>query len=123
VPEGILGRRYDEARLRDALAQLATGLQALHKANKVHRDIKPSNVLVTHEGRLVVLDFGLITDTAPELRSTSQHVVGTPAYMAPEQAAGQAVGPEADLYSVGVIVYEALTGCLVGRNNSIGDGG
>jgi eukaryotic-like serine/threonine-protein kinase len=100
----------DEARLRDALAQLGQGLAALHDAGKIHRDIKPSNILVSDEGRVVLLDFGLVTEAASDPRWSGREVVGTVAYMAPEQAQGGVVGPAADWYGVGVVLYEALTG-------------
>jgi eukaryotic-like serine/threonine-protein kinase len=98
----------DEPRIRAAFGQLARGLHALHAAGKVHRDVKPSNVLVTAEGRVVILDFGLVQSVAENERRFL--VVGTARYMAPEQAAGAQVGPEADWYSVGVMLYLALTG-------------
>jgi tetratricopeptide (TPR) repeat protein len=103
---------FEEERLRDALRQLVLALVTLHAAGLVHRDIKPSNIRVSDDGRVVVLDFGLVSDFTSARYSTEAKVVGTPAYMAPEQAAGGAVGPEADWYSVGVLLYEALTGEL-----------
>jgi serine/threonine protein kinase len=100
----------DEGRLRAALIQLSQGLGALHRARKVHRDIKPSNILVTDRGRVVILDFGILADL--DLAPVSGRVTGTWRFMAPEQARGSLVGPSADWYSVGVLLYLALTGRL-----------
>jgi len=103
-PGGVL----DLSRLRPALAQLVTGVLALHARHIIHRDLKPSNVMVTSEGRVVVLDFGLVLE---EDRSwSSDKIAGTPRYMAPEQATGNAITAASDWYAVGVILYEALAG-------------
>jgi len=102
-------RGFDESRLRDAFRQIALGLSALHAAGKIHRDVKPSNVKVTPEGRVVLLDFGLVFEVDSR-QLTEGHVVGTPAYMAPEQASTSTVGPAADWYAVGVMLYECLAG-------------
>ena len=105
----VAGRAFDEDRLRSAMIQIAEGLLALHGAGKLHRDIKPSNVLVDKSGRVVVLDFGLVTDLA-KADKPAEFVEGTPAYMAPEQAAGRPLTEASDWYGLGALLYTALTG-------------
>jgi tetratricopeptide (TPR) repeat protein len=103
----------EEERLRRALEQLIEAADTLHAHGMVHRDLKPSNVLVTPEGRVVVLDFGLVTGSSASGRpggAPPRTIAGTPRYMAPEQMTRATVGPPSDWYSVGVMVYEALTG-------------
>jgi serine/threonine protein kinase len=102
----------DLARLEAALRQLVAGVMCLHDNGCVHRDLKPSNVLVTPTGRVVILDFGLISELGePEHGVTRDgQLLGTPIYMAPEQALAEPAGPEADFYAVGVMLYECLTG-------------
>ena len=103
----------DIGRLRGVLPQLAGALTELHRHGLVHRDIKPSNVLVTPEGRVVVLDFGIVWALERDGTSPTDGtgpVLGTGAYIAPERASADGSTPAADWYSVGVILYEALTG-------------
>ena len=118
--ESMLPRvRCDTRRLRAVLCQLVEGIAALHNADKLHRDIKPSNVLITPAGRVVILDFGLVSNGTfidPEAqdadRTVGGSVFGTPAYMSPEQAVGEPVTTASDWYSLGAMVFEVLTGEL-----------
>ena len=124
-PAGIIVQvplDLDLERLRPALRQLAQGIAAIHRAGKLHRDLKPSNVLVTAEGSLKILDFGLIASLparAVSRREVERRIVGTPAYMSPEQAMSTPLSPASDWYAFGVMLYEALTGQLpIGGNTS-----
>jgi eukaryotic-like serine/threonine-protein kinase len=92
--------------------QLCAGLAAIHEQGIVHRDLKPSNVMIDRSGQLLIMDFGLAIQPGGDDHLTSENaVVGTMAYMSPEQARGQNVGPQSDIFAVGLILYEALTGC------------
>jgi tetratricopeptide (TPR) repeat protein len=99
-------------RLQHLLVGLASGLACIHGHGLVHRDVKPSNVMVTEGGRVVVLDLGLVREVrTASLDSTA--IVGTPLYMAPEQIINSdSVGPAADWYAVGEILWESLTGSM-----------
>ncbi|HEX7838694.1 MAG TPA: protein kinase [Kofleriaceae bacterium] len=103
-------RPIDFERVRSVFAQIAKGLVVLHDAGQVHRDIKPTNIMITRDDRVVILDFGLVTSGGDLARSSEGQIVGTLIYMAPEQAAARPVGPAADWYSFGVMLYEVLTG-------------
>ena len=96
--------------VRDAFRQLAEGLAYLHAHGVVHRDVKPTNVLITQEGRVVLLDFGLAIDAGSDPSLEAGLVVGTPGYMSPEQIAMTRATPASDWYSFGVMLYQALTG-------------
>ena len=90
--------------------QAALGLQHAHEAGLVHRDIKPQNLLLRDDGVLKIADFGIAR--AAEISRMTQlgTVLGTASYLAPEQALGEEVGPQADIYSLGAVLYELLTG-------------
>lgn len=94
-------------RLRQTVRDLVAGLRAAHVAGKVHGDIKPSNVLVTRDGRVVVLDFGLVQDLAAEVK---ERPFWTPTYAAPELVSSGERGVGNDTFAVGVMLYQALTG-------------
>jgi eukaryotic-like serine/threonine-protein kinase len=123
-------RSVDLDRLRQSLKQLADGLNELHSRGMLHRDIKPANVMVADDGRVVLLDFGLVAElnaSQSEDRSSDsdgagknvdvyvtveQGIAGTVAYMAPEQGQGKALTPAGDWYAVGTMLYQALVGMI-----------
>ncbi|WP_234333672.1 serine/threonine-protein kinase [Streptomyces lavendulae] len=94
------------------VAQLCAVLSAVHAVPIVHRDLKPRNVMVRPDGTVLVLDLGVasVMDTDTTRLTSTGSPIGSPAYMAPEQAMGGAVGPYTDLYALGVLLYELLTG-------------
>ncbi|HUL85327.1 MAG TPA: Stk1 family PASTA domain-containing Ser/Thr kinase [Actinomycetota bacterium] len=104
------GRRPTPIQAVELTQKIAAALGAAHEQGIVHRDIKPANVMVTRDGQVKVMDFGIArirTDiTAPQTSS----VIGTPTYLSPEQAQGQAVDARSDLYSLGCVLYELLAG-------------
>jgi serine/threonine protein kinase len=92
-------------------SQVARALEAVHSRGVVHRDVKPANILFRVDGRPVIVDFGLARDVGVASTLTQfGHFVATPRYMSPEQCLGQQAGPHSDLYSLGVVFYEMLTG-------------
>ena len=92
--------------------QIAAALHAAHSVGIVHRDIKPANVLVRSDGAVKVCDFGIAHLLGEARISVSSAVVGTPAYMAPEQLQGKSVGPPADIFALGCVLFEMLAGTL-----------
>jgi serine/threonine-protein kinase len=91
---------------------MATGMAVAHQAGVIHRDLKPANILVNEEGLLKIVDFGVAAAASSgdtQLTKTG-YVIGSPKYMAPEQILGKKVDQAADIYSIGVIMYEMLTG-------------
>ncbi len=110
----LRARRFALGEALDVLVALSRGVAALHALGIVHRDLKPSNVVLTPDGRPVLLDLGLAILTDEERRLTrTGDVVGTPAYMAPEQLQSKdlAPSPRIDVYALGLLAFEVLTGC------------
>ena len=99
-------------RVRAMALEMASALAAAHAAGVIHRDLKPENVLITSDGRIKIVDFGIAQIEGPEATRLTRAgaMLGTPAYMAPEQLLGGHVDGRADIYAVGVLLTEVLTG-------------
>jgi tRNA A-37 threonylcarbamoyl transferase component Bud32 len=118
VPGGNLKDRIDRTGPLDPLeatrfaSQIAEALRVAHERGMVHRDIKPQNVLLDATGEAKVADFGIALAASTSSTSGTNLVFGTACYMSPEQAMGKRVGPQSDLYSLGVVLYEMLTSAV-----------
>ena len=114
-PTGDLRRRMKEPLSTPVactyLRQIASALEAIHSVGVLHRDLKPANIMLRNDGSLCLIDFGLAKADALETQLTGAHeIFGTPYYMSPEQGHAEAIDARSDLYSLGVIFYEMLTG-------------
>ena len=105
---------------------LADALRAAHAKHVLHRDVTPGNIFITPDGRLLLGDFGLalVPATAPDAATatvSSEHVAGTLGYMSPEQMTGREVGPQSDIFSAGVVLYQMATGRRPFGGGSLGE--
>ncbi len=99
-----------QARVLELAVEIARAVAAAHERGIVHRDLKPTNVLVDRNGRARILDFGLAFSTITGRDLYADRICGTPGYMSPEQISGLPVGPPSDIHSIGILLYEMLTG-------------
>ena len=114
VPGGALTEMTGDPVLPERATEIvrdaALGAGAAHELGIVHRDIKPGNVLICDDGRATVADFGIALTAFSEKLTATGQVIGSPHYISPEQAAGKGSRPESDVYALGVVLYELLTG-------------
>ena len=103
-------RRLPVDQVLDIVAQVASGLAYAHEHDIVHRDIKPSNIMVIRDGHVKITDFGIARMASSAVRTQTGMVLGSPKYMSPEQVLGKALDQRSDIFSLGVMLYEMLTG-------------
>jgi len=106
----LTGGALGAARTMDVVAQVAAGLHAAHSTGLIHRDITPANIMFAPDGTVKITDFGIAHAVGSVPLTTTGTVLGTPGYIAPERVSGIATGPASDLYALGVVAYEGLTG-------------
>ena len=104
------GKPLPVAQAVDIAAQVADGLAYAHQHQVVHRDIKPANIMITPEGRAKIADFGIARMRSSETRTQTGIILGSPKYIAPEQVVGKRADHRSDIFSLGVILYESITG-------------
>ena len=104
------GGRLEPERAARLAADAAAGLQAAHDAGVIHRDVKPGNILLGPDGRAMVTDFGIARATGEDTMTRTGAVLGSVDYFSPEQTRGERAGPRSDIYALGVVLYELLTG-------------
>jgi beta-lactam-binding protein with PASTA domain len=113
LKDRIMRKGALQARTAAAVAlQIAEALRCAHERGVIHRDIKPHNILITESGDVKVTDFGIARAASSSTMTRTGSILGTAHYISPEQAMGEPVGPASDLYSLGVVLYEMLTGEL-----------
>ncbi|MCA9933142.1 MAG: protein kinase [Anaerolineales bacterium] len=104
--------RFSLRRIVQIISGLADAIDYAHRHNIVHRDIKPANIMFTQAGEIVLADFGIVQMLSGSQQTKTSAVAGTPVYMSPEQGSGEEVDGRSDIYSLGVVLYELLTGQL-----------
>lgn len=105
----------------DIAAQVAAALGAAHARGVVHRDVKPGNIMLLADGHAKIMDFGIARMQKSDVRTDSGTMMGSPKYMAPEQVAGHAVDRRTDIFSLGSMLYEMITGTPAFAGNTLGD--
>jgi serine/threonine protein kinase len=104
------GEPFDLNYAFEIIRQVGGALEYVHQHGIVHRDVKPGNILISNEGRILLSDFGLAIAAGAQTRTEAGTIAGTPAYMSPEQVMGRPVDARSDIFSLGAILYELLTG-------------
>lgn len=102
--------KFEPRQAAEIVEQICRGLEAAHSEAVIHRDLKPQNIMMDRSGKITVMDFGIARSTVPGGMTHTGAIIGTPEYMSPEQAKGEQLDARSDLFSLGIIFYELLTG-------------